>query len=301
MGTELLERSLDRSAHLEGCLVCGADAVAVHYRFDDFAMLRCRACEAGWRSNMYTPEDIVEMYCEEDYENHPFFSYDGSDETLERTPRFRRFQRALDVIEAETGAGRLLDVGCGAGTFMSVAQRRGWDVHGVEISAALSELAEQATGQGRVTTAAFEDIEAPEVLYDAVTMWDVIEHVLDPVAFVDKARSLLRPGGVLVACTPDEDSLLASTARVLYRATRGRYSYPALALHPRYHTFFFSRRSLSRLFERAGMDVVATYSQEAFASHSDLASGAQKTAIAAVERIGRLRDSCYECVVFARS
>src|SRR4026209_1076149 len=99
-------------------------------------------------------------------------------------------------------------------------------------------------------------------------MWDIIEHVLDPIAFFEKARFLLRPGGLLLICTPDEDSLLARTGWALYKGTRASYRYPALALHPRYHTFFFSRKSLARLLTQQGLTVARGYSQQAFFQHS---------------------------------
>jgi len=250
---------------------------------------------------MYTPDEVVAMYQKENYEEHPFFSYETNGDALERVPRFKRFQLALEALEAETGVGRLLDVGCGAGTFMCIAQSRGWDVQGIELCPPLCELAERTIGAGRVTNAAFEEIEEADERYDAVTMWDVIEHVLDPVAWIGKARALLRPGGVVIVCTPDEESLLAETARALYRLTAGRYYYPALALHPAYHTFFFSGTSLERLFTQHGMDLVRSYSQEAFAAHSPLASNTQKAVIGGIERVARGRDCCYERVVFARA
>jgi SAM-dependent methyltransferase len=280
-----------------GCPVCSESKVHVTYNFGQFDVMRCGGCATAWRSNMYTRDDIVEMYVEEPYEEHPFFSYDSNGEAIERVPRFRRFAKATEILEAETGVGRLLDVGCGAGTYMSIAKARGWEVEGVELSPALSK---QARSFGRVTTAAFEDLPPPHDLYDALTMWDVIEHVLDPLAWIEKARSFVRPGGVVLACTPDEDSLLARVGKGIYTGSRKHVSGPALALHPRYHTFFFSRRSLSDLFARAGMEVVAGYSQEAFVAHSDLATRGQKIVINAIERVARLRDSCYECVVLAR-
>lgn len=240
------------------------------------------------------------FYQDEPYEDHPFFSYESTREALRRVPRFRRFEQALEVLESKIGMGRLLDVGCGAGTFMSIAQSRGWDVHGVELCEPLCVAAEQAVGADRVARLAFEALPKPHRLYDAITMWDVIEHVLDPAAFVAKARAMVRPGGIVVVCTPDEESLLARTGQALYRVSRGRYSYPALALHPRYHTYFLSGTSLGAIFARHDMKVVESYSQAAFATHSELASRAQKAAISMVERAAAIRDKRYERVIFAQ-
>ena len=282
------------------CPVCGDGSVGTRYRFDDFDVLRCHTCETAWRSNMYTREEIIAMYQDESHEEHPFFGYANDAESLRRVPRFVRFEHALKVLETQCGAGRLLDIGCGAGTFLSIAAERGWDVHGVELCEPLCEAAERAVGEGRITHASFEELEGSRGRFDVVTMWDVIEHVLDPTEFVERAMALLRPGGLIVICTPDEESLLARTGHRLYRMSGGRYSYPARALHPRYHTYFFSGTSLDRLLGGLGIEVVKSYSQAAFATHSPLARRAHKAVIGVIERVGALSDSRYERVIFAQ-
>jgi SAM-dependent methyltransferase len=287
--------------YLHRCPVCESTQIVRGYDLGEFEVLRCDACHAAWRSNMYTPAQVAAMYEDEPYEEHPFFGYDSDAESLRKVPRYRRFQHALDVLEREVSARRLLDVGAGAGTFMAIAADRGWDVHGVEMNAALCQEAEKAVGPGRMSCGAFEALDPAEKGYDVITMWDVIEHVLDPATFIASAQRMLRPGGIIVVCTPDEESLLANTGKRILDASKGRVAYPALALHPRYHTFFFSGTSLENLFGARAMTVVESYSQAAFAAHSPLASGAQKAAIGLIEKLAALRDRRYERVIFART
>jgi SAM-dependent methyltransferase len=283
------------------CPVCDSAEILRGYDLKEFEVLRCASCQTAWRSNMYTPEQVAAMYEDEPYEEHPFFGYDSDAETLRKVPRYRRFQQGLEVVEREVGVGRLLDVGCGAGTFMAIAAARGWDVYGVEMNEALVAEAEKAVGEGRVVCGAFEALDPEDAKYDVITLWDVIEHVLDPVSFIERAQRMLRPGGVIVICTPDEESVLANTGKAILSVSGGRWNYPALALHPRYHTFFFSGTSLENLFEARGMSVVESYSQAAFAAHSELASRAQKIVIGMIERFAGLRDRRYERVIFART
>jgi len=287
--------------YLHRCPVCDGDRIEGGYDLGEFEVLSCSACRTAWRSNMYTPAQVAAMYEDEPYEEHPFFGYDSDAESLRKVPRYRRFEHALEVLERELSARRLLDVGAGAGTFMAIAAGRAWDVHGVEMNASLCREAERVVGPGRMLCGAFEALDPNEQRYDVITMWDVIEHVLDPAAFVARAQRMLRPGGVIVVCTPDEESTLVRTGKAILRASGGRFAYPALALHPRYHTFFFSGTSLENLFAARGMTVVESYSQAAFAAHSPLASRAQKLAIGLIERMAALRDSRYERVIFART
>lgn len=282
------------------CPICSDPTPRRVYEFSDFAVLRCRSCDNSWRSNMYSEEKIRDIYCGIEYESNPYFSYDVQQVGTLATPRVKNYQRALDYLESVSGPGRLLDIGCGAGSFLALAQKRGWEPHGVEMSPGLSAACERNLGIG-VITGRFEDVKLPAGRFDVITMWDVIEHVIDPGFCIGKVKELLRPGGLAVFCTPDEESILARTGLALYRLTGSRYRYPAFALHPPYHTYFFSRKGFISLLNGSGLTVTNCYSQEAFFEHSHLAGGLQKTGIGLIEKIGSVVDSCYELVAFARS
>ncbi len=248
---------------------------------------------------MYDERQIERIYCESDYEENPYFSYELTTVEEESAARFRNYRRALARVESITGAGRVLDVGCGSGTFLYLCKKRGWRVSGVEISEPLAQRCREAVG-AEVLTGRFEDLELPESGFDLVSLWDVIEHVIDPVSVMRRVRELLRPGGVALYCTPDEDSLLARTGRLLYLSSGGRYSYPALALHPPNHTYFFSRRGFRRIVDGLGLQPLADWSQTAFFEHSEMASTIQKAGIALIEGLAGLADRRYEMVVLAR-
>ncbi len=269
------------------CPLCGAESVEQRYELGGFSVLRCGECDLGWRSNMHSREQLEAAYRSSEYADHPYFG------------RSRRpaFDRALDELEARTDSRRLLDAGCGVGEFLAAARQRGWEADGIDLSPLLAGRARQAAPGADVAVGAFEDAELPAGAFDAVTLWDVIEHVLDPAAVVARARDVLRPGGVLLVCTPDEDSQLARLGWTLYRAG---YRYAAEALHPRYHNYFFSRRSLDDLLRRHGLVPVAGYSQPARAGHSPLAGRIHRAAIAGSERVARIGDRGYERVTIAR-
>jgi hypothetical protein len=76
-------------------------------------------------------------------------------------------------------------------------------------------------------------------------MWDYIEHSLDPAGELARTNELLEPGGVVALSTGDLDSLAA-------RVSRSRWH----LLTPRHHNFFFSKRTLVRLLEATGFDVL---------------------------------------------
>jgi len=104
--------------------------------------------------------------------------------------------------------GRVLDIGCAGGAFVEAAGNLGYQAEGIEPAV---DLVKSALGRGlnvREGTAETLDLLNGEK-YDVVTLWDVIEHVLDPVVTLDAAISLLKPDGVLVVNIPDIGTPLA--------------------------------------------------------------------------------------------
>jgi SAM-dependent methyltransferase len=137
------------------------------------------------------------------------------------------------------GAGRYLDVGCGSGGALGVAQALGWQVAGVEVDDAAAAKARRFSGEifvGDVLGAPF----APG-RFDVATAFHVLEHVPDPVAVLRRMLSWLAPGGLLIVEVPNAGGLGA--------ALFGR-AWSGLEL-PR-HLSHFSPETLTRAVEQAG-------------------------------------------------
>ena len=287
------------SDYLHSCPICLGSEVRLIYDFDDFSVMNCKSCNNSWRTNIYTKDQIAQIYSVDDYVKAPYFSYDKQDIETLCNKRFRNYLRALLRVESLTGIGKLLDVGCGSGYFISIAKERGWDVQGVEISPGLCEKCQRNTGVV-ISNCSFEEADLQENHYDLITFWDIIEHVIDPVFCIDKAKTLLRPGGNALFCTPNEDSLITTLGWILYKLTGSYYRYPALALHPTVHTYFFSKRGFVKLLQNRGMTVIKSYSQQMHFEDSPAAGRIQKVAIALIEQVGSLLDCCWNLVVLAK-
>jgi 2-polyprenyl-3-methyl-5-hydroxy-6-metoxy-1,4-benzoquinol methylase len=197
-------------------------------------IVRCDACGFVYQNPQPDPDWIVEVY-----ESVVDTRYDE-----EREGRVHTFRRSLTELSRHVSRGRLLDVGSHLGVFVEVAREAGWDAEGVEPSRWASDL---ARSRGIPTTqGAVADLERPEGSYDAVTLWDVIEHLADPAAELRHLHRLMRPGGILAVSTMDVD---AAAARLLGR----RWPW-----YMQMHLFYFSRRTLARLVEQTGFEVVET-------------------------------------------
>jgi len=141
--------------------------------------------------------------------------------------------------------GRVLDVGCAAGYFLSVMKEAGWQVTGLEPSDAIRPQAEERLGKEHVRGGLLGQVELPAGGFDLVTMWDVIEHIPDVVAAAREVRRLLAPGGKFLIETQDVRSL---AARVLGRRWQ-HYKHAE-------HIYHFHERTLADALSRAGFRVV---------------------------------------------
>jgi SAM-dependent methyltransferase len=150
--------------------------------------------------------------------------------------------RALERIERHVQVGSLCDLGCWVGFLLSEAERRGWKGRGVEPSRFAAEYARERLGLD-VIEGTLEGAGLPESAFDAVVMADVIEHLPDPGAALDRARALLRPAGVLYLTLPDAGSRVARTL--------GARWWSVIPTHVQY----FTRRSLAHLLVRHGFTV----------------------------------------------
>ena len=191
-------------------------------------------------------EHVLESLCGEHYfvggldDGTPGYSGYADDEPLLR----RNFVRRLSALERWVAPAALLDVGCALGVFVRVARERGWDARGVERSA---YAAGEAAAHGvPVVQGDFLSVPLPPASLAALTMFDMLEHVSDPRAYVRRARALLRPGGVLVIETGDLGSLFA-------RLSGRHYHF----FSPPNHLSFFTRATLGRLLGEEGFPEVA--------------------------------------------
>ncbi len=245
-------------AHLEyvRCNLCGADDAFVRYpgtagdrsapSLGHFActnvgygihppIVQCRQCHLVYANPRVAADWLLAAYT----------AVEDPTYVAERQGRELTFQRHLDhlgpYVEIQHSP-RLLDVGCHIGVFVELAQARGWEAWGIEPS-------RWAVEQGRrrqlnIIQGTVSDAPFPDGYFDVVTLWDVIEHLADPLGDMRQVNRLLRPGGLVCIHTMDVESWFA---RLMGRR------WPWLM---EMHLYYFSRSTLAALVQRAGFQVV---------------------------------------------
>jgi ubiquinone/menaquinone biosynthesis C-methylase UbiE len=111
-----------------------------------------------------------------------------------------RFQHYVDIAKPLTPGGTWLDIGCGAGLLLSLAQRAGYTGEGIELNADRRAAAEKITGV-TVHPAPLEDLDLPAASVDVISMINVFSHLTSPAATLAEIRRVLKPGGLLVMQT----------------------------------------------------------------------------------------------------
>lgn len=157
--------------------------------------------------------------------------------------RIKTFMKCLSVLNLYSGQrGKLLDIGAAAGYFVKVAQDDGWKAEGVEPSHWMAKYA-QKLGV-KVQPGTIHDNKFKAGSFDAVTYWDVLEHVPNPLMDLKKTNKLLRKGGTLIVNYPDLDSLPAKIFK--------RKWWFILSIH----LWYFTPKTIAKLLNKTGFKVI---------------------------------------------
>lgn len=207
----------------------------------EWDLYHCARCASGYLDPRPTPASIGRAYAAyytHDVEDHPIVrrkglirsflhdsinGYQNRRYGLQRSPAssigswllpvFPSLRTAADaecrhLQPLPPGGGRLLDVGCGNGGFLMLAQQAGWQVEGLDFDAGAVEAARSRGLE--VHHGGIELLGERTACYDVITLCHVIEHVHDPIMILRTLHAMLKPGGVLWLDTPNLSSLGAA-------------------------------------------------------------------------------------------
>lgn len=178
-----------------------------------------------------------------------YFDRGKYDDDINQQRENDRRMAMLGRLGLDRGA-RVLDAGCATGDFLAAASAR-YTMSGLDVSAdAVAIARERNPGfADRIRAGFVEDQAFGADAYDAIVLWDVVEHIWDPVAACQRLVGALRPGGHLLLSTPDIGAPVA-------RAMRSRWAF----MTPPEHLGLFSLPSLTWLLEhRLGLTIVETF------------------------------------------
>ncbi len=233
------ETHLFSEAHLErrACPACGSGDHSFLFHKSGGSYVICKQCKMVYLNPVFK-DDVLENY----YRNN----HTLQGETVAADIEFyaKLYRQGLSSIEQHIGsAGRILDVGCSTGNFLDIAKSADWQCHGLELNQTEAKLA-KAKGhniqENLLSRADFAE------KFDAITLWDVFEHIKDGHAFLKEARKSLRPSGVIFVQSPSRDALAARILQAQCNMFDGLE-----------HVNLYGMESLTQLCNRAGYTIVS--------------------------------------------
>lgn len=181
------------------CDCCGATDWEPLFGERGFTLGRCRRCDLHYVDRM----PALETRLTEMGDGH----FAGEEEVVDaerhlvgEQARSHHFERYVDLARRFAPSGRWLDVGCGAGMLLELAQSVGYEVEGIELTPDRRAVAQARTG-ATIHAAPVEDLGLPDGSFDVISLIDVFSHLVSPTATLAELRRLLRPGGVVIMAT----------------------------------------------------------------------------------------------------
>lgn len=235
----------DRSAFMKiDCPACGnADPVS---QFDKmgFSYVQCGKCETLFVSPRPAYQDLMKIYVDSPSTRfwvHDFFL------PMAEVRREKIFKPRAEFIAErfpEIRSGRMADIGAGFGLFLEELKKF-WpesDIVAIEPSVDMAKICRGKELQ--VLESTLEDVD-PEERFDLMTAFELFEHLHDPLPFVEKLYSLLKPGGYLFLTTLNG---LGFDIQILWERAKSVFPPP--------HLNFFNPRSMKTLLMRKGFEIV---------------------------------------------
>jgi 2-polyprenyl-3-methyl-5-hydroxy-6-metoxy-1,4-benzoquinol methylase len=210
-----------------------------HYRV-------CARCGAHFASRRLKADCVEKFYSYEGYWQHRQQSkhHPTLFERQQLLESDGRVQCWIDAIQRHTGTkvGTVVEAGCAEGTLLLALRKLGWTTIGIEPDAQTATAVKERTGLD-VRAGVFPDVAAPEC--DLFVANDVLEHVPDPLRFLQAARAALRPNGVIFLQLP----LIEKEQPDFGHMTEKVFD-------PQEHVFIYSREALATLLETAEFEVL---------------------------------------------
>lgn len=226
----------------KNCIICGGRIAALLHEEGGWKVLKCDGCGLGVLDPRPGPVELTALYDKVYFDGHYAGELTlGSDELARR---LKQEDHRLRFFHRLKKSGRLLDIGCGRGYFLMACHERGYEVEGIDVSAAAAEHIRNVF-QIPVHVGAIETIDAGQGRFDVITMWHSLEHTQDPNASVAAARRWLADDGILVVDVPNAEGYDARH----YKSRWAHWDLP-------FHFYHFTTRSLDTLLDRHGFEIL---------------------------------------------
>ncbi|MES2202413.1 MAG: methyltransferase domain-containing protein [candidate division FCPU426 bacterium] len=227
---------------VRSCPICRGGEFEFQFKANGLSIVRCPRCRLMFSDPQPDDQALSAIYSNDYFLTGP----EGSAVSGYRSMKRATARLYLDQLAAYLGnsRGKLLEIGCGTGEFLVEAKGKGFEVAGMDLSSHACASANLLLGPDTVKLGGPDDLAFADGEFDVCVLFDVLEHVRDPVVFLEKLRRTLKPGGTLFVCTPDLDSWSARLMGQRWMEFKAE------------HLFYFGRQTIQAALAKAGFDGV---------------------------------------------
>lgn len=239
---------------MRACPNCGNKEYKTKIREKEFVIGECELCGLTYLLN---PPDEKEIY--EDYYTIEFRGEDyRKDSPYEHlTEIFEINRQRVAFIQSLAGKHfktksqtvntgfTLLDIGCGTGLFLKSCTDAGFSVSGIDVSMNALNFARENYNL-EVSSKTLDDLLKEGKKYDLITMWHVLEHIMNPVEELRKVKGILKEGGLLIVEVPNLNSVKFRLSGKKWKGGN----------HPLYHRSFFTATTLEETLAMSGFSSI---------------------------------------------
>jgi 2-polyprenyl-3-methyl-5-hydroxy-6-metoxy-1,4-benzoquinol methylase len=185
------------------CPVCSSSESRFYLTKSSINYVQCEKCMCTYPNLI--PNNVGDIYKGQEYLDG-FIKFDQEREEYKKN---RFGNERLEILKNHLGGSlkgkKLLDVGCGTGWFLELCKEEGLECYGQELGSVLASFAHNRSG-ATIFDKSIELITGYEGFFDIIVLFDLIEHLEDPISFVNKLKSMLTLGGIIFIMTPNVDS-----------------------------------------------------------------------------------------------
>jgi SAM-dependent methyltransferase len=245
-------------ADVEKLSVCACGSGNTEPMYAEFGLRVevCRDCGIA-RTNPRLKQSAIQRFYEESASGQRVFpTKPGSARIVfpwrDATVRYRGLSKQLRRMFPEKRVPKLLEVGFGGGDFIAQLRSAGFEVHGFDISATAVEKLRQK-GMEATCAESLKDAAFPKDSFDMIVMWEVFEHIPDPVSFANEIFRILKPGGFWFLQVPNWRWINFKTRLTSRLPGRKAYLSKYGYIGPLFHLYHYTHESLSRLLTKSGL------------------------------------------------
>ena len=179
---------MSEKEYLSICVICGHKEFINEFSKKGYNLVKCRNCGLVFVNPRANEKEILKQYTSDNTSPSEYYIRTSNTDQLV-------FEKRLDLIEEYFPKGKLFEVGCSVGTFLTTAEKRCWNVEGIEPNIRSVQYCKSKGLKVRNSFFKEELFDVNKRIFDVIYMGDVIEHFRNPVSAVRLANSLLKVGG----------------------------------------------------------------------------------------------------------